>query len=80
MAQSLSFAKASIIVDAKAGTIDLDIDPQDFAARKAAWQPRPTAQLAGALEKYARLVGPTHEGAVTHAGKVIWAYEEPDAA
>jgi hypothetical protein len=27
------------------------------------------------LEKYAKLVGPAHEGAVTHAGDVAWPRE-----
>ncbi|MGO4395142.1 dihydroxy-acid dehydratase [Variovorax sp. M-6] len=69
-----------IRIDATAGTIELDVDAQELAARQAAWKPQASERLAGALEKYARLVGPTHEGAVTHAGRVIWAYEEPEKA
>ena len=41
------------------------ISAEELAARRAAYVPRPTEQLAGALEKYARLVGPAHEGAVS---------------
>ena len=32
----------------------------------------------GALEKYARLVGPADAGAVTHSGGVDWPWEERD--
>jgi dihydroxy-acid dehydratase len=32
------------------------------------------------LEKYARLVGPAHLGAVTHAGAVDWPMESAIAA
>jgi dihydroxy-acid dehydratase len=31
--------------------------------------------LGGALEKYARVVGPACNGAVTHSGAVEWPYE-----
>jgi len=41
-------------------------------SRGAAWQTRRGERLAGALEKYARLVGPANQGAVTHSGAVDW--------
>jgi dihydroxy-acid dehydratase len=43
-----------------------------LARRRAAHAPAPRERLAGVLEKYARLVGPAHLGAVTHAGAVDW--------
>ena len=33
---------------------------------------RARERLAGVLEKYAKLVGPAHLGAVTHSGAVEW--------
>ena len=69
-----------IHIDAAARSIRLDLSDEALAARRAAWRPQPREPLAGALEKYARLVGPTHEGAVTHSGNVRWPYPpEPSA-
>ena len=69
----------SIVIDAVAASITLDISDAEMARRKAAWVPRAQERLGGALEKYARLVGPANEGAVTHSGAVQWRYETPDA-
>jgi dihydroxy-acid dehydratase len=55
-----------IAVDADAGTITLEVSDAELAKRKAAWQPRPTAYPSGVLAKYAKLVGPACNGAVTH--------------
>ena len=41
-------------------------------ARRKAWRPVKRERLAGALEKYAKLVGPANLGAVTHSGAVEW--------
>jgi dihydroxy-acid dehydratase len=57
-----------IVIDADKGTIDLMVDEQTLAARKAAWTPRKTDYNSGALWKYAQLVGPAVNGAVTHPG------------
>ena len=57
-----------IRIDAEAGTIDLLVDEAELAARRTRWQPRKTDYTSGALEKYAKLVGPAHLGAVTHGG------------
>ena len=57
-----------IVIDAAKGTIDLLVPDAELAARKAAWQPRKTDYNAGAIWKYAQLVGPAHLGAVTHPG------------
>ena len=51
----------------------------EVAARRASHVPAPQPRLAGALEKYAALVRPAHEGAVTHSGNLQWPYETPEA-
>jgi dihydroxy-acid dehydratase len=57
-----------IHIDADAGTIDLEVDPIELENRKRHWAPRQTSYGSGALWKYAQVVGPAHEGAVTHPG------------
>jgi dihydroxy-acid dehydratase len=57
-----------IVIDAAKGTIELDVPAAELAARKAAWKPRKTDYNAGAIWKYAQLVGPAHLGATTHPG------------
>ncbi len=57
-----------IAIDAEAGTIDLHLTPAQLEDRKRKWSPRANKYGSGALEKFARLVGPAHKGAVTHAG------------
>ncbi|MGA9408945.1 MAG: dihydroxy-acid dehydratase [Roseobacter sp.] len=58
-----------ISINAIDGTISVDLTDEELAARKDAWKgPRPTIYGAGALWKYAQLVGPTYLGAVTHPG------------
>jgi dihydroxy-acid dehydratase len=64
-----------IAIDAVARTIRVELDDAELARRRAEWKPRETERLAGALEKYARLVGPANLGAVTHAGAVDWPLE-----
>ncbi|MBL8378267.1 MAG: dihydroxy-acid dehydratase [Burkholderiales bacterium] len=62
-----------IRIDCEARSIDWQIEPAEVARRRAAWQPpRRGERLAGALEKYARLVGPAHLGALTHSGAAEW--------
>jgi dihydroxy-acid dehydratase len=68
-----------IRVDAKTRRIDLLIDDEELARRRADWKPRPRpTPLAGALEKYASQVGSAHLGAVTHSGNLQWDFEEPE--
>ena len=68
-----------IRVDVTARRIDLLIDQEEFARRRAAWKPRRRATpLAGALEKYASQVGSAHLGAVTHSGNLQWDFEDPE--
>ncbi|WP_299780184.1 dihydroxy-acid dehydratase [uncultured Roseobacter sp.] len=58
-----------ITLNATEGTISVDVSDDEMAERKAQWTgPRPTIYGAGALWKYAKLVGPTYLGAVTHPG------------
>jgi dihydroxy-acid dehydratase len=57
-----------IVIDADKGTIDLVVPDAELAARKAAWVPRRTDYNAGAIWKYAQLVGSAHLGATTHPG------------
>ena len=64
-----------IRIDCNARTIDLLVPEAEFAKRRAAWRPRQAERLAGALEKYAKLVGPANLGAVTHSGAVEWPLE-----
>ena len=63
-----------ITIDAVKCTIDLHVSEEELATRRSAWKPYTRERLAGSLEKYARLVGPTHEGAVTHSGAAEWPY------
>jgi dihydroxy-acid dehydratase len=61
-----------IRIDAGARRMDLLIDDDEFAKRRQAWKPRPPRHRAGALAKYARLVGQAPGGAVTHDGAAEW--------
>jgi len=62
-------------IDCSERSIDLMIGQDELARRRAEFRPRPPQRLAGVLEKYARLVGPAREGAVTHAGAADWPRE-----
>ena len=55
-------------IDADKGTIDVRLTPAELQDRKRKWKPRQNMYGSGALQKFARLVGPAHEGAVTHPG------------
>ncbi|GIX11123.1 dihydroxy-acid dehydratase [Elioraea sp.] len=57
-----------IVIDAEKGTLEVDLSGEELDRRRATWQPRETIYTSGALWKYAQLVGPAHEGAVTHPG------------
>ena len=57
-----------IRIDAEAGSLDVKLSDEEMAERKAAWQPRETQYTSGALYKFAQLVGPARDGAVTHPG------------
>ncbi|MEG3086379.1 dihydroxy-acid dehydratase [Sphingomonas sp. PB4P5] len=57
-----------IRIDAEIGTIDLLVDEDVLATRRAAWVPRANDYQSGALWRYAQNVGPAYKGAVTHPG------------
>ena len=67
-----------IIIDADAGTIDVDLSEEELARRRAEWRPRGTDYNSGALWKYAQLVGPANLGAVTHPGGAAETHSYPD--
>jgi dihydroxy-acid dehydratase len=61
-----------IRIDAGARRMDLLVGERELAERRQAWKPRPPRHRAGALAKYARLVGQAPRGAVTHEGPAEW--------
>ena len=65
-----------IRIDAEAGTISVDLTDEELEARRKNWSPPDFTKLAGALQKYAAMVGQANLGAVTHAGNVQWEREE----
>ncbi|HVM31379.1 MAG TPA: dihydroxy-acid dehydratase [Candidatus Limnocylindrales bacterium] len=54
-----------ISIDVDARRVDLDVDGQELARRREAWQPAPPRYRNGVLAKYAALVGSASQGAVT---------------
>jgi len=68
-----------ITIDAISGEISVDLSDDEMKARHDAWKgPRDTIYGAGALWKYAQLVGPTVKGAVTHPGGAAERHSYPD--
>ncbi|WP_426419495.1 dihydroxy-acid dehydratase [Bradyrhizobium genosp. A] len=61
-----------IRIDAARRRMDLLVDEQELAARRRDWKQGPPRHRAGALAKYARLVGQAPGGAVTHEGPAEW--------
>ncbi|MDH5723804.1 MAG: dihydroxy-acid dehydratase [Alphaproteobacteria bacterium] len=57
-----------IRIDADKGTLDVKLSEAELAVRKKDWKPRENNYQSGALQKYAALVGPAKDGAVTHPG------------
>lgn len=58
-----------ITIDAVNGSLSVDLSDEELAQRKADWTgPRETIYTSGAIWKFAKLVGPTYKGAVTHPG------------
>ncbi|MBS0518979.1 MAG: dihydroxy-acid dehydratase [Proteobacteria bacterium] len=57
-----------ITIDAVKGRLSVDLSERELAKRRKAWKPRKNGYTAGALWKYAELVGPAVTGAVTHPG------------
>ena len=57
-----------IVIDAEAGTIEVELSDEELAKRKEKWQPREHDYQSGAIWRYAATVGPAYLGAVTHPG------------
>jgi dihydroxy-acid dehydratase len=58
-----------ITLNALTGELSVALSDAELSERRKAWAgPRPTIHSSGALYKYARLVGSTRLGAVTHPG------------
>jgi len=57
-----------IAIDAEKGTITVELDDAELAARRQSWKPRRHEYQSGALWKYAQTVGDAEKGAVTHPG------------
>ncbi len=64
-----------ILVDARAGTLHVELTDDELQRRRQALPARKPRRLGGVLEKYEALVQPAHLGAVTHSGKVDWPCE-----
>ena len=61
-----------IRIDGAAQTIDLLVEEAELARRRNLWTPPDPRRLGGVFEKYAAVVRPAKEGAVTHSGAVEW--------
>jgi dihydroxy-acid dehydratase len=61
-----------IRIDAGARRMDVLIDDHELKRRRDAWTQPPPRHRAGALSKYAKLVGQAPGGAVTHQGAAEW--------
>ena len=57
-----------IKIDANKGRLDVELSDKELKARAKKWKPRKNGYTSGALWKYAQLVGPAVDGAVTHPG------------
>lgn len=57
-----------ITINAEEGALDVDLSDDEIEKRRAAWKPLKTNYNSGAIAKYAALVGPARDGAVTHGG------------
>ena len=53
-------------VDAEKGTITVELSDAELAQRRKSWKPKAPMYTHGALAKYAKMVGPACNGAVTH--------------
>jgi len=61
-----------IRIDADEKRIDVLVEENELAHRRAAWVAPAPRHKAGLLAKYAHVVGQADAGAVTHAGGVEW--------
>jgi len=58
-----------IVIDAEAGTLDVELSREELESRRLAWTPRVPSISRGALWRYAHVVGDAVDGAVTHPGR-----------
>jgi dihydroxy-acid dehydratase len=58
-----------IHIDAIKGKLEVRLTDAEMKARAKKWKPRTTDYGSGTLWKYAQLVGPAKDGAITHPGK-----------
>ncbi|MEA3394298.1 MAG: dihydroxy-acid dehydratase [Pseudomonadota bacterium] len=67
-----------IAIDARpqARSISVELDAAELAQRLTAVQVNTGIARGGLLEKYALTVRPSHQGAVTHSGAVVWLRDE----
>ena len=57
-----------VIIDAEAGTIDVELSAAELAERRKTWKPKSPSFGSGALWRYAKNVGPARTGAITAPG------------
>jgi dihydroxy-acid dehydratase len=57
-----------IVIDAIKGRLSVELSDKELVKRRKAWKPKKNMYASGALWKYAQLVGPAVDGAVTHPG------------
>lgn len=57
-----------IALNAVEGSMQVELSDDELAARRAEWTPRETSYGSGSIWKFAQLVGPARDGAVTHPG------------
>jgi dihydroxy-acid dehydratase len=57
-----------IVIDAEAGTLEVELSDDELDSRRQQWRPREHNYQAGALWKFAQTVGSAEKGAVTHPG------------
>ena len=58
----------TIIIDAEAGTLAVDLSDDELEARRKDWKPHENNYQSGTLWKYAQTVGDARYGAITHPG------------
>ena len=57
-----------IVIDAVKGRLDVELSGKELRKRARKWKPKKNGYTSGALWKYAELVGPAVDGALTHPG------------
>ncbi|HXQ52694.1 MAG TPA: dihydroxy-acid dehydratase [Stellaceae bacterium] len=57
-----------IVIDAVEGTLSVELNDEELAARRKRWRRRKNEYQSGALWRYAMTVGDAEKGAVTHPG------------